>query len=117
MLDIANDNGISVKRVETIFLLKILADNGFTCEHVNMGIRNTDKKPYCKDCWTIFRQIKRARSVDGILEEAGEYVRERTFLDKNDSNYKEEIFKLAGPPPKFKPRYKTSQVPYLKGDK
>ena len=50
MLDIANDNGIPVKRVETIFLLKILVDNGFTCEHVNMGIRNTDKKPYCKDC-------------------------------------------------------------------
>lgn len=55
ILDIANDNGIPVKRVETIFLLKALHEyTNFSCEHINMGIRPSDKKPNCKDCWTIF---------------------------------------------------------------
>jgi hypothetical protein len=55
MSNIANDNGIPIKRVETVFILKQIQAMGFTCDHLNMGIRKSDKKPFCKDCWTIFR--------------------------------------------------------------
>ena len=113
MLDIANKNGIPVKRVETILLHKAIADMGFTCDHLVMGIRKSDKKPFCKDCWTIFRQLKSARfDPDGNLIKAGEYVIEPTFLDnEKDDTLKEQVWKLAGPPRKYTPRFKMINLP------
>jgi hypothetical protein len=121
MLDIANKYGIPVKRVETILLHQVIGDLGFTCDHVSLGMRKSDKKPFCKDCWTIFRQIKPPRYSNGTLTEAGEYVGEPTFLDMNkdkDNQGKQEeeqeILKLTGPARKYSPRFNTvQQIPHM----
>jgi hypothetical protein len=114
MLDIANKYGIPVKRVETILLQEAIHHLGFTCDHIKIGMRKSDKKPFCKDCWTIFRTIKSPKyGFNGDLIEAGQYVREPTFLDKD--NDKQEVLKLTGPPRKYSPRFKTvNQVPNMK---
>jgi hypothetical protein len=127
MLDIANKYGIPVKRVETILLQKAIQPLGFSCSHVPLGMRKSDKKPFCKDCWTIFRQVKAPRySYDGTLTEAGQYVREPTFLDEQGKDkqqheekedkqqQQDEILKLTGPRRKYSPRFKTvNQIPHM----
>jgi len=112
MLDIANKNGIPVKRVETVFLQKGFTEMGLLkCDHVAIGIRKGDKKPFCKDCWTIFIQLKAARyDSEGKLVQAGQYVREPTFLDDKDKGEDQEVLYLTGPPRK-KPKFTTVNVP------
>lgn len=43
--------------------------------------------------------------------EAGEYVREATFLDKDEEEKQEVVLKLTGPPRKHAPRFKTENLP------
>jgi hypothetical protein len=117
MLDIANKNGIPVKRVETVFLQKGFTEMGLLkCDHINMGVRKGDKKPFCKDCWTIFIQLSPPTfDSKGILVKAGQYVREPTFLDDKDKGEDQEVVYLTGPPRK-RPRFKTVNAPSAQGD-
>jgi hypothetical protein len=112
MMNISSEYGIAVKEVETAFLRKGIQSMGFKCDHIRMGIRKTDHKPYCKDCWQIFRQIKAPRynSQTKELVEPGQYIPEPTFLDK-DKEIDETPIKLQGPSPKFRGRFKTETVP------
>lgn len=116
MMNISSEYGIAVKEVETAFLRDGIKRLGFTCDHIRMGIRKTDKKPYCKDCWQIFRQVKPPRYNHlRELVELGEYTPEPTFLDK-DSEIEETVLKLHGAPPKFRGRFRAEVVPTALND-
>lgn len=94
LVKVAEENGLSVKEVQRIFLNKVASDLGFECDHLRIGLakNDPDHKPYCKDCWARLITVKRP-TVDFItkkITKVGEYWPLETFLDKF---YKEETSK------------------------
>lgn len=58
MIKTADENNLSTKEVQRIFLNKVASDLGFKCEHRRMGSADKDRnRPYCKDCWTRFKRV------------------------------------------------------------
>lgn len=117
MLQIANEYGISVKEVETAFLREGMKELGFDCEHIRMGVRKTDKKSHCKDCWQLFRQIKSPRyNANKEIVELGQYIKEPTFLEEKKGHKDEMVYKLQGETPKRSYHYKSETIPSTVGD-
>ena len=56
MVRIADETGLSTKEIQRVALNKIFFGMGMTCEHRRIGYAKADHKPYCKDCWTRFKQ-------------------------------------------------------------
>jgi hypothetical protein len=86
LVKIAEQHKLSVKEVQRIFLNKVAADLGFTCEHERIGLAKEDPehKPYCKDCWTRLRKIVREPYLLGgrWIKNDFHYVKKETFLDE-----------------------------------
>jgi len=118
MMNIASEYGIPIKEVETALIREGVKAIGFECEHIRMGVRKGDGKSNCKDCWQIFRQIKRAKYNSDTKEliELGEYVKEPTFLEEKLDKKDETVYKLQGQPPKRTYRFKSESVPVSLGD-
>jgi len=79
----AEEYKLSVKEVERIFLNKVAIDLGFQCNHERIGFAKSDKKPYCKECWTRLKIEKREpyRIGTNLIKEGIRYVEKETFLD------------------------------------
>jgi hypothetical protein len=92
LVKIAEENKLSVKEVQRIFLNTVAADLGFGCEHLRIGFAKSDNKPYCKECWTRLRIEKREpyRIGTNLIKEGIRYVEKETFLD---IHYREETRK------------------------
>jgi len=118
MMNIASEYGIPIKEVETALIREGLRSIGFDCDHIRMGVRKTDKKPHCKDCWQLFRQIKgpRYNSDTKEITELGQYVKEPTFLELKKGQKDETVYKLQGQAPKRHYHFKTETVPVGLGD-
>jgi hypothetical protein len=86
LVKIAEENKLSVKEVQRIFLNTVAADIGFTCHHERIGFAKNDPehKPYCKDCWTRLRTEKREpyRIGTKLIKDGIRYVEKETFLDE-----------------------------------
>jgi hypothetical protein len=85
LVKIAQDNKLSVKEVERIFVNKVAADLGFICDHERIGLAKKDPehKPFCKDCWARMKTVKQP-TFDYITKKKtkeGEYFPLETFLD------------------------------------
>jgi hypothetical protein len=80
----AQENKLSIKEVQRIFLNKVATDLGFTCDHERIGYSKSDKKPFCKDCWTRLRPEKREpyRIGTKLIKDGIQYVEKETFLDE-----------------------------------
>jgi len=96
LVKIAEENKLSIKEVQRIFLYKVAIDLGFNCDHqmrVGFAKEDPDHKPFCKDCWARLKTL-RPRVVNGkrIVKE-GEYWPLETFLDRY---YKERVQKETG---------------------
>ena len=72
---------LSVKEVETIFLRKQAEALGFSCDHSKIGFARSDKKPYCKGCWTRLEQVKPPIYSGRVLKVPGKFRTLKTFLD------------------------------------
>jgi hypothetical protein len=117
MMNIASEYGIPIKEVETALIREGLKSIGFECEHIRMGIRKTDNKSNCKDCWQLFRQIKAPRyNAQKELVELGQYVKEPTFLEEKKGHKDETVYELQGQPPRRQYHYKSETVPAGLGD-
>jgi hypothetical protein len=92
LVKIAEENELSVKEVQRIFLNKVATDLGFGCEHLRIGFakEDPDHKPYCKDCWTRLKMVKAPMYNGKKLVRQGEFWPLETFLD---IYYKEEAKK------------------------
>ncbi len=91
----AEENGLSTKEIQRIFLNKVASDLGFSCDlRIGFAKEDPDHKPYCKDCWTRLRKINervldsQTRSFVTRLE----YRPVETFLD---THYKEQARKKS----------------------
>ncbi len=92
LVKVAEENELSVKEVQRIFLNRIASDLGFNCDHLRIGFakEDPDHKPYCKDCWTRLKTI-RPPTVNGRkVVKRGEYWPLETFLDRF---YKDQVKK------------------------
>lgn len=80
----AQENKLSIKEVQRIFLNKVATDLGFRCDHERIGYSKSDKKPFCKDCWTRLRTERREpyRIGTKLIKEDIQYVEKKTFLDE-----------------------------------
>jgi hypothetical protein len=58
IVKLGDENNLSWKEVERILLNKLAFELGMVCVHRRIGYSKTDHKPYCKDCWTRFQQVK-----------------------------------------------------------
>ena len=88
IFNIARENGLAVKEVQTILLREQIGLLGFTCDHIcvvyprNKG-KNQGGKPFCKECWTRMEEIKPATyNYQQELVREGEYRPLETFLDR-----------------------------------
>ena len=54
LVKIAGDNKLSIKELEIMFVRDWCYRTGFKCEHPHdrVAFAKTDKKPYCKECWS-----------------------------------------------------------------
>lgn len=81
----ADENKLSTKEVQRIFLNKVCHDMGMTCNHERIGRARKDPehKPYCKDCWERLRMDKKEPYLLGgkLIKEEIRYVEKETFLD------------------------------------
>lgn len=80
--EIAYKHKLSVKEVETVFLRTQAQTLGFKCDHSKVGFAKSDKKPYCKGCWTRLEQIKAPIYSDSKLKVPGQFKPLKTFLDQ-----------------------------------
>ena len=118
MMNIASEYGIPVKEVETALIREGLKSIGFHCDHIRMGIRKTDRKPNCKDCWQLFRQVKPPKyNAENELVELGRYVKEPTFLEEKKGQTDETVYELQGQVPKRHYHFKSETVPTGLGDR
>jgi hypothetical protein len=78
----AEENKLSTKEVQRIFLNKVAFDLGFKCNHERIGLA-PDKEPFCKDCWTRLRKVIRPTYLlDGkLIKNDFYYAEKETFLD------------------------------------
>lgn len=85
LVKIADENRLSVKEVERIFLNYVCHLLGMTCNHERIGKARNDPehKPYCKDCWERLRAMLQEPYRIGTKLIKGEirYVEKETFLD------------------------------------
>jgi hypothetical protein len=85
IVKIADENKLSTKEVERIFLNKVAFDLGMTCNHERIGRARKDPehKPYCKDCWTRLRKVIREpyRIGTNLIKGEIQYLENETFLD------------------------------------
>lgn len=99
LVKIAQENKLSIKEVERIFLTKVAKDLGFACDHEVIGRakKDPDHKPYCKGCWARLRMQKQEpyRVGDKLVKEPIRYVEKETFLDEfyREQDKKERIQK------------------------
>ena len=77
----AEENKLSVKEVQTMFMRKTAQDLGFDCDHNSIGYSPT-RKPFCKRCWTRLNQTRQAIAFKGKLIKSVEYEPVQTFLDE-----------------------------------
>ena len=79
----AEENELSTKEVQRIFLNKVASDLGFKCDHLRIGFAkdDPDHKPYCKDCWTRLRTVKPPTCNGKKIVKKGEFESLETFLD------------------------------------
>jgi len=89
LVKVAEEHKLSVKEIQRIFLNKVAADLGFSCDHFRVGLakEDPDHKPYCKDCWTRLETLKPPTVNGRKVVRRGEYWPLETFLDRF---YKEE---------------------------
>jgi hypothetical protein len=87
LVKIAEENKLSVKEVQTMFIRKVAQDLGYDCPHEEIGYSPT-KKPFCKRCWTRLNQTQQAAVFKGKLIKSTVYEPVETFLDKF-YNYKQ----------------------------
>ncbi len=80
--NLAFENKLSVKEVETILLRREIENLGFVCDHSNVNYSKTTHEPYCFDCWTRLVTIKPPTYFKGKIVKSGEYWPIETFLDK-----------------------------------
>lgn len=83
LVKVAEENKLSMKEVERIFLTKVATDLGFFCEHFRIGYakEDPDHKPYCKDCWTRMKTVKPPTYRGKKLITPGQFSSLETFLD------------------------------------
>ena len=83
LVKVAEEHRLSVKEVQRIFLNKVAADLGFSCDHLRVGLakEDPDHKPYCKDCWTRLETVKSPVVNGRKVVRKGEYWPLETFLD------------------------------------
>lgn len=58
IVKIADEYALSTKEIQRIVLNKIFFEIGMICEHKRIGRAKSDKSPYCKDCWTRFKEAR-----------------------------------------------------------
>jgi hypothetical protein len=58
IVKLADENNLSTKEVQRILLNKVASELGLICEHRRIGRAKSDNKPYCKDCWTRFNEVR-----------------------------------------------------------
>ena len=83
LVKVAEENKLSVKEIQRIFLNKVAGDLGFGCEHERIGYakEDHDHKPYCKDCWTRLKMVKAPMYNGKKIVRQGEFWPLQTFLD------------------------------------
>jgi hypothetical protein len=86
--EIAYKHKLSIKEVETVFLRKQSEALGFSCSHSIVGFSKSDKKPYCKGCWTRLEQIKAPVYSGNKVKVLGQFRPLKTFLDQEVSSSK-----------------------------
>lgn len=88
---LAEENKLSVKEVQTMFMRKVAQDLGMDCDHSVIGY-SPSKKPFCKRCWTRLTQTSQAIAFKGKLIKSTEYIPTETFLDRF---YKERELRIS----------------------
>ena len=78
---ISEENKLSVKEVQTMFMRKVAQDLGFDCTHDSIGYSPQTKKPFCRRCWTRLNITQQAMYFKGKLVKSQEYTPVETFLD------------------------------------
>ena len=81
LVKIAEENKLSVKEVQTMFIRKVAEDLGLDCDHSVIGHSPT-RKPFCKRCWIRLNQTSQAIAFKGKLIKSTEYEPTETFLDR-----------------------------------
>ena len=81
IVKIAEENKLSVKEVQIMFMRKVAQDLGLDCIHEEIGYSPT-KKPFCKRCWTRLNQKNQSVVFKGKIVKSIEYEPIETFLDK-----------------------------------
>lgn len=84
LLELASENRLAIKEVETVFLRRQAEMLGFKCDHQNIGYSKKTKNPYCKDCWTRLKQIKPPVMVRSKAVQPGEFKALETFLETKE---------------------------------
>jgi hypothetical protein len=84
LVKIAEEQQLSVKEVQRIFLNKVAVDLGFRCDHLRIGFAKEDPehKPYCKECWSRMKTVKTPVYQGRRIVKEGEYWALETFLDR-----------------------------------
>ena len=86
LIRIAEENKLSIKEIQRIFLNKVAADLGFKCDHERIGFakKDPDHKPYCKNCWARLRKEKSEpyRIGTKLIKEGIRYIEKENFLDE-----------------------------------
>lgn len=83
---LADENDLSTIEVQRIMLNKVAFDLGMTCVHRRIGRAKKDPehKPYCKDCWTRFQEVRERQYSHETKKWAtvNKFVPLETFLDR-----------------------------------
>ena len=86
IVKIADENKLSTKEVQRIFLNKVAFDLGMICNHERIGRAKKDPehKPYCKECWERLRMERKEPYLLGgkLIKGDTRYVERETFLDE-----------------------------------
>ena len=88
LFNLARDNGLAVKEVETILLRQQIEQLGFTCDHTIVVYpkkkrRKDGGKPFCKECWTRMEEVRPPTyDYKQNLVREGEYKTLETFVDR-----------------------------------
>jgi hypothetical protein len=58
IVKLSDEYNLSWKEVQRILLNKVAFELGMECPHRRIGRAKSDNKPYCKDCWTRFKEVR-----------------------------------------------------------
>jgi hypothetical protein len=83
LVKVAEEQKLSVKEVQRIFLNNVASDLGFACGHERIGFAKEDPhhNPYCKDFWTRLKTVKAPMYNGKKIVRQGEFWPLETFLD------------------------------------